>query len=240
MRQLFTYYYSVVPVKRSKSYSFSMNKIAVFGAGGFGKEVAMLVEQINLAGYVWDLIGFFDDGLDKGQLINGYSCLGGVAELNELNDKTGVVLAIADPKVKKRINAKIINPLIYYPTLVHPNVQIGNRKYVDIGEGCIITAGNIITVNIKIGNHVILNLGCTVGHDALLDDYCSVMPGVNVSGGVKIYQGVYIGTGAKIINHLEIGANAIVGAGAVVTRSVPPDCTAVGVPAKPIKFHKQK
>jgi serine acetyltransferase len=64
------------------------------------------------------------------------------------------------------------------------------------------------------------------------------MPSVNVSGEVKIEQGVYVGTGAKIINLLEIGENTIIGAGAVVSKSLPANCTAVGIPAKPIKFHE--
>lgn len=214
-----------------------MTKIAIFGAGGFGKEVAMLIEQINTVKAEYELIGFFDDGVRKNTFVNGYPCLGGIIELNQLKQKIGIVIAIGDPKIKIKIQARINNPQISYPSLMHPNVQMGDKKYVQVGEGCIITAGNMITVNIKIGNHVILNLGCTVGHDALLDDFSSIMPGVNISGGVKIHKGVFIGTGAKIINHLEIGAHAIIGAGAVVTKSIPANCTAVGVPARPIKFH---
>lgn len=64
------------------------------------------------------------------------------------------------------------------------------------------------------------------------------MPLVNISGEVKIGEGVYVGTGAKIINQLEIGDYTIVGAGAVVSKTLPAKCTAVGVPAKPIKFHE--
>ena len=63
------------------------------------------------------------------------------------------------------------------------------------------------------------------------------MPTVNISGEVLIKESVYVGTGAKIINQLEIGQNTIVGAGAVVAKSLPDNCTAVGIPAKPIKFH---
>jgi serine acetyltransferase len=63
------------------------------------------------------------------------------------------------------------------------------------------------------------------------------MPGVNISGEVIINENVYVGTGAKIINQLEIGSNSIIGAGAVVSKSIPDNCTAVGIPAKPIKFH---
>lgn len=214
-----------------------MNKIAIIGAGGFGKEVAMLIEQINAAKPQWHLIGFFDDGVRKAAVINGYRNLGSVAEINQIKELTGVVIAIADCKIRAKLETQIHNTYIYYPTLIHPNVLIGNSEYTKVSEGCIITAGNIITVNVEIGRHVILNLGCTVGHDTLIGDYSSVMPSVNISGGVKIHTGVYIGTGAQILNHLEVGSYTIIGAGAVVTKSVPANCTAVGIPAKPIKFH---
>ncbi|MFP3663242.1 acetyltransferase, partial [Burkholderia sp. SIMBA_043] len=59
-----------------------------------------------------------------------------------------------------------------------------------------------------------------------------------ISGEVIINKAVYVGTGAKIINLLEIGENTIIGAGAVVSKSIPANCTAVGIPAKPIKFHE--
>ena len=104
-----------------------------------------------------------------------------------------------------------------------------------MGKGCIVCAGNLITTNVRIGDFVILNLGCTVGHDTVIHDYAAFMPSVNISGEVVIGEGVYVGTGAKIINQLEIGEYAIVGAGAVVSKSLPSHCTAVGVPAKPIK-----
>jgi sugar O-acyltransferase (sialic acid O-acetyltransferase NeuD family) len=126
---------------------------------------------------------------------------------------------------------------VSFPTLIHPNVIIGH-DFVNIGEGSIICASNIITVNINIGKFVILNLQCTVGHDTSIKDYCSFMPSVNISGEVLIEEGVYVGTGAKIINLLSIGKNSIIGSGAVVAKSLPANCTAVGIPAKPIKFHK--
>lgn len=215
-----------------------MKRIAVFGAGGFGKEVAMLIEQINASAPAWHMIGFFDDGVPKGTVVNGYTCLGGAAEVNRLQEDTGLVLAVGNPAIKRKIQAQVQNSKVFYPVLVHPNVQIGDRQYITLGEGCIITAGNLLTVNIRLGRHVILNLACTVGHDAVLEDYTSVMPGVNISGGVVIREGVYIGTGAKIINHLEIGSHTVVGAGAVVIKALPANCTAVGVPAKPIKYHE--
>jgi serine acetyltransferase len=104
-------------------------------------------------------------------------------------------------------------------------------KHINIGEGRIITANNILTVNIEIANFVVLNLACTVGHDAILENFTFFMPFVNISGGVVVRQGVYVGTGAQILNHLEIGSYTKVGSGAVVKESLPAHCTAVGVPA---------
>ena len=103
-----------------------------------------------------------------------------------------------------------------------------------VGKGCVICANTIITCDIQIKDFVTLNLSCTVGHDTILNEFSSFMPSVNISGEVVIQRCVYIGTGAKIINQLEIGENTIIGAGAVVSKSLPANCTAVGIPAKPI------
>lgn len=215
-----------------------MKKIAVYGAGGFGREVKMLIGQINQATPVYDFIGFFDDGFEPGSMVNGSPVLGGMDELNEYSVELALVVAIGQPASKKKVLDRIVNPGIKYPVLIHPNVVIGPDE-VQIGEGSIICAGCMITVNISIGRHVILNLGCTVGHDTVIGDYASFMPSVNISGEVVTEEGIYAGTGAKIINQLEIGAYAVIGAGAVVSRSLPAHCTAVGIPAKPIKFHHQ-
>ena len=111
---------------------------------------------------------------------------------------------------------------------------IGSKDTVNIGKGCIICAGCILTTDIEIKDFVTLNLMCTVGHDTEIDNDCSFMPSVNISGEVKVNEGVYVGTGAKIINQLEIGNHTIIGAGAVVVKNISANCTAVGVPAKPI------
>lgn len=214
-----------------------MKKIAIFGAGGFGREVKMLIDQINAKNPVWEFIGYFSDDF-SGTKVDTTHQLGGTEALNQYSDALNLVVAIGSPDVKRRIISKITNKNIVFPSLIHPNVVIGGSN-VTIGNGCIICAGNILTVDLQLGNHIILNLSCTVGHDTLIGDYCSFMPGVNISGEVNIMEAVYVGTGAKIINQLEIGRNTIVGAGAVVSKSLPADCTAVGIPAKPIKYHNQ-
>lgn len=216
-----------------------MQKIAIFGAGGFGREVFWLIHEINSKGKKFEFIGFFDDGVEKGSFVHGYPVLGGLNDLVNHNKFINIVYAIGNPIIKEKIINNVGNrDNIIYPNLIHPNCLIGDT--VKMGKGNIICASNILTVDIELGNHVILNLACTVGHDTVIKDYCSFMPGINISGEVVINKSVYVGTGAKIINQLEIGVNSIIGAGAVVSKSIPPNCTAVGIPAKPIKFHDEK
>jgi sugar O-acyltransferase (sialic acid O-acetyltransferase NeuD family) len=212
-----------------------MKKIAIIGAGGFGREVKSLIDQINAKQKTYEIIGFYDDKHYESE-INGVKYLGKIENINSVNFPINLAVAIADPKTKKKIIENIETDNLEFPNLIHPTVIIGDDEVI-MGRGNIICAGTLITVNITLQDFIILNLSCTVGHDTTIESYCSLMPSVNISGEVLLKEGVYVGTGAKIINQLEIGAFTIVGAGAVVSKTLPGHCTAVGIPAKPIKFH---
>ncbi len=192
----------------------------------------------NLRGGENNIIGFV--GNNVGETINGLPVIGTDEEVNATQEPLSLVFGIGSPLLKEKIRAKYTNPLIKFPSIIHPNVIIGDRDYIKIGEGCIICAGTIITSNIEIGNNVTINLSCTIGHDTVIGDNCSFMPNVNISGEVYCSKNVYVGTGAKVINQINIGENTIVGAGAVVTKNLPSNCTAVGVPAKVIKYHNEE
>lgn len=213
-----------------------MKNIVIIGAGGFGREVKTILDSINKVSLTYHFLGYYDDGFTKGEIVNGFPILGGVNDINTIDNQCSVVIAIGEPKTKFSIFKKIQNSNVDFPNVIHPNVLISD-DFVELGIGNIITAGCIITCNIVIKDFVILNLMCTVGHDTTISSFASFMPSVNISGEVIIHEKVYVGTGAKIINQLEIGENTIVGAGAVVSKSLPENCTAVGIPAKPIKFH---
>lgn len=208
-----------------------MKDIVIIGAGGFGREVAWLIENINKNTPEWNILGFVDDNNEiQGTEINGYKVVGGIDWLKE--QELYVVNAIGDPVIKKKVIERLKDSTNKYPVLIHPSAIISDK--VSFGEGSIICAGNIVTVNIEIGNHVIINLDSTIGHDAIVGDYSTILPNVNVSGGVTIEQCVTLGTGSTIIQGVTIGKNAIIGAGAVVVKDLPANCTAVGSPAKPI------
>ena len=213
-----------------------MKDLIIFGASGFGREVAWAVERINKVSLTWNLLGFMDDA-DSIQMseINGYKVLGKTADIGNYPDAYFVV-AVGASKVREKIvsNLKTVNPNVKFGTIIDPSVELSNL--VTIGEGTIICAHTIITVNIEIGSHVIINLDCTVGHDAILQDFTTLYPSVNVSGITNIGRAVELGTGMQIIQGKSIGDYSIVGAGAVVVKNIPEKCIAVGSPAKPIKF----
>lgn len=208
-----------------------MKDIVILGSGGFGREVHWLIEEINNVKPQWNLLGYVDDIHPIGELINGFPVLGTTEWLN--NQELNVVCAVGDPDTKKMILDKLNSSKNTYPILIHPDVKYSSS--VKFGEGSIICAGNILTVNIEIGKHVIINLDCTVGHDALIDDYSTILPSVNVSGNVIIEKCVSVGTGTQIIQGVKIGKHTIIGAGSVVTKEIEPNVVAVGIPARPIK-----
>lgn len=215
--------------------------IVIFGTGGFGREVAWLIEEINKEDVRWNLLGFIDDFMEvQGKIINGYPVLGTSDWVNSCKQKIGVLCCLGDPNVREiKIKKMSQNPYVWHPTIISNHAVISSPT-TKIGKGCIICASSIVTVNVSIGDFVHINLDCTVGHDTVIDDYVTLYPSVNVSGNVRIGNHTEIGTGTQIIQGLDIGNKTIVGAGSVVIRNIPDNATAVGNPAKVIKINGER
>jgi acetyltransferase EpsM len=101
----------------------------------------------------------------------------------------------------------------------------------------LLAPNTIATTRARIGAHCILNVKASVSHDCVIDDYCNINPNATVCGDVRLGEGCYVGAGAVIIEKRTIGAWTVIGAGSVVTRDLPDGVTAVGVPARIIKWH---
>jgi sugar O-acyltransferase (sialic acid O-acetyltransferase NeuD family) len=208
-------------------------KLAILGAGGFAREVAWLVTEINRvdAEESWDIVGFLQRSTERtDETICGIPVLR-KADVAEHSPHIYAVAAIGDPQIRERAVAEARDLGCSFATLIHPSVFM-DQDSVKIGAGSIVCAGNILTVDISIGEHVIINLDCTVGHDTVIEDYVTVSPGCHLSGHSILRRGAYLGTGAVTIEWREIGPRATIGAGAVVTTDIPADVTAVGVPAR--------
>jgi len=214
--------------------------LVIVGAGGFGREVHDVVEAINANSATTgqpliEMLGFVDDGEPDEELIDdrGVPLLGSVDKLAALPSEVQYVIGIGNGSVRRRI-AEWANGLERTAaSLVHPTAILG-RHGISVGVGSVICANVAVTTNVRIGQHVHLNLAATVGHDAVLGDFVTVYPNVSVSGAVVLEDEVTLGTGSVLIEQRRVGARTTVGAGAAVVRDLPTDVTAVGVPARPI------
>ena len=204
--------------------------LLIYGAGGLGREVLSLVNATDS----YEVKGFLDDGISRGTFVKGIKVLGGCSELPKFDQRVNLVLALGSPSSKLELLKKMDRSKVTFPILRHPSVVLQDASAIEIGEGTILCAGSILTTDIRVGSHVLINLNCTIGHGVHIGMASSIMPGVNVAGEVSVGAGVLIGSGVNVINKVKLGDHCTIGMGSVVLRDVDAGITVVGAPAKPI------
>ncbi len=178
-----------------------------------------------------------DNPAAHGKTLNGIPVMGLEAARRTFPQALAVG-GVGSPKTRQGLMENAAAAGFSFATLVHPRVE--RSSWIRMGAGTVICAGNILTTNIVLGEHVQINLDCTIGHDVIMGDFATLAPGAHISGCVQLGRRTYVGTGAVIINGTQespivIGDDAVIGAGACVTRNVEPGATVVGVPAKPVQ-----
>jgi sugar O-acyltransferase (sialic acid O-acetyltransferase NeuD family) len=208
-----------------------MNLI-IAGAGGMGREVFSWLNNDIDRKKGFHIKGFIDDNLNAlDDLDYPVGVIGTIADYKpSANDS--LVLAILNPKIKRRIAETLVDRGASFYTLVHPSAILGFN--VKLGMGDIICPNCILTNDIQVGDFVFINTSSTLGHDVTIGDYTSINGKVEITGNVEVGPCCFFGVGAKVIPGRKIGENATVGAGSVVIRNVPANTTVFGNPAKKI------
>jgi sugar O-acyltransferase (sialic acid O-acetyltransferase NeuD family) len=209
-----------------------MEPLVIVGAGGFGREVFGLIQDINQVRATWDVLGFLDD---NPLALDGYThyppLLGAVDDGRALRSAQ-MACAVGNPAIRRQVVERLDALGVRWGTIVHPTACVGVGS--SLGEGCILCARSMLTVDVRAGRHVHLNCTAGAGHDARIGDFCTLSAHVDVCGHAVVEEGVLLGSHATVLPGIRVGAWARVGAGSVAIRDVPPETTVLGVPAKEI------
>ena len=191
-------------------------KLALFGYGGHAREVACQIGE---------KVTFFVDNEYANDIAKPISTFN--------PEEYMMMVAVADSKDRYDIVQRLPKDTKYF-TFIHPSVQIMDDN-IEVGEGSFIGANSILTTNIKLGKHALLNRGNHIGHDCIIQDYFSAMPGAIISGNVTIGDCVYVGTNSSIKEKMIICSGVTIGSNATVIKHIVKSGTYVGVPSKKIK-----
>ena len=208
---------------------------AIYGASGCGRSLMPVARQQLARESDASEIVFIDDALESVAEVNAHRAMNYLAFLNETASEKYVQIAIANSHVREKIAQRLKMDGIQLWSIIADNVVLMDQLELD--EGSALSPFVTIGSNVRIGKCFQANLYSYVEHDCVIGDFVTFAPGVKCNGNIHIHDHVYIGAGAMIKQGtpdqpLVIGAGAIVGMGAVVTKSVPPGVTVVGNPAR--------
>lgn len=209
-----------------------MKDIVIYGAGGFGREVACLIKDINKPELLWNLLGFVDDGMPIGTSNHYGKVIGDATFLNAYTKPLNVIIAIASPILRLKISTSINNDLIEWPNLVAPDVRFIDKDFFRIGKGNLIFYSCRMSCDVSVGDFNLMNSLVSLGHDVTIGNCNVLMPNTRISGESVIGNTNFFGANSIMIQGLKVGDNTRVGVGAVVMRNTKDGYLYHGNPAK--------
>lgn len=202
----------------------------VVGAKGFAKEILEVLHQNNQT----ENLVFYDDVSTDlpDQLYGLFPIIKNLTDAQTYLQETDnrFTLAIGNPVLRRRLHDKFIAIGGVFTSTICSKTSIGSFGN-QIDTGCNIMTGAVITNGVTIERGVLINLNCTISHDSHIKEFTEISPGVNITGHCVVGSYCNIGTNATLIPRITIGNNVVIAAGAVVTKDLPDNCMAAGVPA---------
>jgi len=212
-----------------------MKDIAIYGFGGFGREIASIIHSINRVEPQWNIIGFFDDGVEPDKANRYGKVLGGLDTLNAWSTPLNVVMAIASPDILQKLTSAIHNPNVSYPNIIAPTVLYFDADTVKMGQGNVLCHNCRVSCDVELGDFNLLNGAVSLGHDVVLGSYNMLQPETRISGETTVGDANFFGVRSLVLQGLKIGNNTRIGTGSVVMRKTKDGMTYFGNPAKILK-----
>lgn len=203
--------------------------LLIVGAGNVGGFLSYNIEEFEGD---YNILGFLDDDKDKiGKTIYGRRVLGPISDALQYKDKNiTVAIGIANPSIKKTIAERLLSLGFQFPSFIAKNIWSSN--HVKVGKGVILYPGTSINYETSIGDFVIMNMNCAIGHNCTIDHYSTLAPGVNLGGFTHIGEAVDVGIGVSTKQGIVIGDGAIIGGQSMIISDVLKNAKIVGVPGR--------
>jgi sugar O-acyltransferase (sialic acid O-acetyltransferase NeuD family) len=196
-------------------------RIAIFGTGGMGRELA---DILRADGH--DKLVFVTDS--PAGPVDGLEVVGAEA----LRSDDWLVIALGSSRDRRLVAERFAGR--NFATVIAKSARLSPSAL--LGEGAAVCELALINNNVRIGAHFQANCFAQVSHDCIIGDFVTFAPRATCNGWVEIGDGVFVGSGAIIRNgspekRLVIGNGATIGMGAVVVGDVPAGAVVMGNPA---------
>lgn len=214
-----------------------MHRVLIVGAGGFGRELLAYLSEDPRRDQDWELGGFLDE---NAHALDGFDCpfqVVGSPEDYSPREGERLLIAIGNPRARAHVVESLAGRSARFTGYVHPTAKVGSRC--SLGEGVILCPGALLTCDVRIGDHVHMNVYSTCGHDVVIGSGSTLSGHCDVTGNASLGERVFLGTHATVLPGVRLGNEATLGAGSVAMRDVPEGATVVGVPGRVIHGFKK-
>jgi sugar O-acyltransferase (sialic acid O-acetyltransferase NeuD family) len=211
-----------------------MKDIVIVGAGGFAKEIYLLIKEINEKELLWNFIGFVDIQKKGAEIIDGFKVIGDDNYVVSNLKSISIVIGVGVPDRREVLyDFYKKKGALEFPNMIHPSV-IADFENTQIGEANIIAGNSILSANIRIGVANIINMSSIIAHDVKISNYCVINPGANISGNVTIENNCVVGANSVVHPGITLKEGSILGLGSALICNTKPHISYMGNPAKRI------
>jgi len=211
----------------------AIRDIYICGAGGFGREIKMIIDQINEKKKIWNIAGFIDDSKKQNsKVIDTLKVVGDSKSLSNIKKDVDVVIPIGKTHLRENFYNKFKkNTKLKFPNIFHPSVTI-EKSTLKLGKGNIFLTNSVISTCVEFGDFNIINMGAIVGHNVKLGNFTTINPNCNIGGGVTVGNHCYFGIGCSVIQYVNIPSNVKIAGNSFVMKDCESNFLYIGIPAK--------